>query len=122
MNEKYTPSIHTLLTNLMDHVVIPHVFNGPAVDRPNYSGSVEVEGKLYALYFRRNSNSEVEVSITRNANVVKWTYHKDMFTKTLQVSHTPSAGACGHAAYLNDPWLLMRIFATYVDISALRDY
>lgn len=122
MNDKYTPSIHTLLGHLMDHVIVPQVFNGPAEARPSYTGSVEVEGKLYALYFRRNSNSEIEVSVTRNANVVKWVYRKDMFTKTLQVSHTPGPGACGHAAYLNDPWLLMKIFTTYVDLCALRGY
>lgn len=116
MYDHYTPGVLSMMLHLLEHGVIPHVFCGDVEERPAYTGSVEVEGKLYALYFRRNSNTEVEVSITRNANIIKWTYSKDLFTPgTIRAEHHPVPGTCGHAKYLNDPWLLMRIYTAYVD-------
>jgi hypothetical protein len=124
VSNKYTESVISMVTHLLDNMVIPHTlgFFDLDTDRAAYVGSVEVEGKLYALSFTQKSRTEVEVTVTRNANVIKWTYHKDMFVKTLTVGHHPAPGACGHAAYLNDPWLLMRIYTTYIDLVIQRGY
>lgn len=123
IKDPYTASVRVIMYQLLDKILIPRVFKDDVGSRPGYSGSVEVEGKLYALYFRRLNNTTVEVSITRNSNVIKWTCTRDMFSDlAIQASHHPVPGASGHAAYLNDPWLLMRIFATYVDANPLVHY
>lgn len=123
LEEGYTASARSMMAHMVEKILIPRVFKEDVGDRPGYSGSAEVDGKLYALYFRRLNNTTVEVSITRNATVIKWTCTRDMFNEcSTQVQQQPGPGACGYAGYLNDPWLHMRIFATYVDNNPLVHY
>lgn len=123
MSDLYTPSVRSMISHLVTEVVIPRVFKDDLGTRLGYSGSAEVEGKLYALYFRRLNNMTAEISITRNSNVIKWTCQRDLFNElSIQVEHAPKPGVSGHAGYLNDPWLIMRIFATYIDANPLVHY
>lgn len=115
--------VRSMMHHLVEEILLPRIFNDDVGSGLGYSGSVEVEGKLYALYFRRLNNNTAEVSVTRNSNVVKWTITRDLFNKlSIDVVHHPLPGACGHAAYLNDPWLIMRIYALYVDLNPLPHY
>lgn len=109
-------SVRALLSTMLESILVPCIFPVDEPERRNHSGSVEVEGKLYALFFTRVSETEVEVSITRNSNVIKLIYRKDMFTQHLTtIEHLPPPGACGYAKYLSDPWLWMRVFVEYVE-------
>lgn len=123
MNDPYTPIVRSMIYHLVKDVVIPRVFKDEVGQRLGFSGSVEVEGKLYALYFRRLNNMTAEISVTRNSSVIKWTCRQDLFNDmSLQIDQHPGPGACGYASYLNDPWLMMRVFATYIDNNPLIHY
>lgn len=103
------------LKSLLSHMILDLLM--PRFrDQYVHSSEVEVDGKLFTAYFKRMGDDSLEIHLHRNSKTIFLLYKKTVFEESLEVLYRfPVPGESGYDHGFDDPWLWLKILATYID-------